>query len=110
MAEIAQMRGLLTEMGRVSANCAHVAEAPTKLEGGLVSGALKVWNEDLGLTSANYVIVQCHAILSVDSDRLPDAWRGPLLDLQTALRAASDGEFEMTSPNEEEAKRQTTRQ
>jgi hypothetical protein len=37
MAEIAQMRGLLGEMGRLAAcnrvDCAHVAEAPTKLEG-----------------------------------------------------------------------------
>lgn len=106
MAEIAHMHKMLHELQRLSVS----GEAPTKLEGGFVEGVAKVWNEDLGFVGAGYVKRQCDALLSAGSDRLPAALKTSLTELQTALREAKNGKYEMTSRNNQEAARQDERQ
>jgi hypothetical protein len=76
MAEIAQMRGLLDEMGRLSAgNCVGCGEAPTKLEGLGVRGlARQAYNTVRGLVPAKVVADKCAALLAVCGDRLEEGY------------------------------------
>ena len=79
------------------------ASAPRALEAGpgWVDSAYYAWNEGLGWVGPNYVSVRCYALLSVGSNVLPDALRGPLLSLQGLLNAAAAIQREVVSPSEE---------
>jgi hypothetical protein len=85
-AGIAYMRGLLSEMGGLSALGAS---------GGTVeqtAGGSKVWNESLGFISAGYVKDRCVELLSVEDDRVPQALTDHLDELERKLAAAATGE------------------
>jgi hypothetical protein len=93
-ADMGAMRGLLAEMGGLS------ALAPTRLEGrgtGLVHSVHETWNNTLGMTNAKYVYDACWALCQegkaqkgyngqpVTAAKLPEAVLTGLYDLQKLL-------------------------
>jgi hypothetical protein len=104
MTEIGHMRGLLAEMGGLSAQ----APAPRAQEGdengslvNLLLAGQRTWNETLGWTGPNYVRTKCVELLSVGSGVLPDALRDALLRVERVLDEADGIQREGVSPSEE---------
>jgi hypothetical protein len=72
MTEIAHMRGLLGEMGRLSAgHSVDRVEAPTKLEG-FGSNARAAYNKGFGVMTSGVVADKCAALLAVCGERLEE--------------------------------------
>jgi hypothetical protein len=83
--EIGQMRGLLAEMGGLSA--LGVSGAPE------TAGGSKTWNESLGFIRARYVEDRCKELLKVVAElALEDGLTPALKELQKTLHHAADWE------------------
>ncbi len=108
-AEIAHMRGLLGEMGRLGAcsrvDCAHVGEAPMS-QAGLLDTMYNGWNDNLGFTSAGYVWNKCWELLRLGGGQIPKDLKKDLYTLYHALRDADADEFEWTEDNPEKRQAQ----
>ncbi len=138
MAEIAHMRGLLDEMGRLSAgncvdcvDCVHAGvEAPTKLEGlyDTIAAARravsKAYNNNVWM-SADFVADKCAEVLAVCGNRLdvkeacehegPEwSWqksvKRQMVWMHKALRLASNAANETTESHDIDYRNQTARQ
>jgi hypothetical protein len=103
------MRGLLAEMGGLSAQAPRAQEGNEN--GSLVNALLAgqdFWNQGLGWAGPNYVRTKCTALLSVGSGVLPDALRDALERVEPALNEADRIQREVVRSSEEASHEQRT--
>jgi hypothetical protein len=114
-AEIAHMRGLLGEMGRLAAcgrvdcaDCAHVGEAPMS-QAGLMDTMYNGWNDTLGFTSARFAADACWELVRLGGTQIPEALIVALNTLHHLLSAADSDEFEWTEYDQDKRQEQKAR-